>query len=1286
MKKILLLLFLFICAFGHIASAGDEYVFNRIDAQANLSHSAVLSMYQDRQGLMWFGTYDGLNCYDGKNMSVFRSESPQSTGLTNNVIATVSQADDNCIWCATDYMLNKFSQETFTTEIYEFSEDYTVHSNSLGNTYLICRDSLYYYNTAVKDFIQIGSGFRDATALAARKTFVSMNGEFWFFSEESGRVRIFSVSSFDEEPENVKVSERFSEFHNKGIKDVFWQEGKVTFLDVNYDLFMYDSENRTKFFIRNIASLIEQYGSISGISPLYDDIYIGFSVNGLVRLNSAEEYKESMIDKDIRIYGLRVDVEQGVLWIATDGQGAVSYNKENNIAQGIHLPQISSGLSRQVRSIMTDENGNLWFGTKGDGLIKISSYKSAFQTDGRVEAEVILPDLRIDAEDYVRSTREFQVYSMKESAYRDGFWVGTGSNGLYFYSTEDDRLEAVTNSTGIPLREIHAIVEHGDSELYVASAITGLHHLTLGKTHGGGIEIMTSENHPIYNNSRHVEQFFPMVAQGDSLLWIGSRTDGLVKFDCRTEEHWTMSLKSLTNQVSDDVLSLCLSPSGILYVGTTAGLISLDVSDNQSETEYVGREDGLLNDMIHGIVEDEKGMLWLSTNKGLAKYNPLSGIVHNYYYSSGVIIGEFSDDAYYKCNHTGDVFFGGVNGFLKLNKDNDTYTEFNRDLLLRGLSVGRQEVKLADYLRIDRNGTKSLVLDGSRVSFSLFYGVPDFLSGSDIEYSYVLEGHNDYWSVFSSGNEARFNSVDAGRYIFKVRYKKDVFSTDFKVFSIPVRVVPPWYLSQYAMLAYLLILVLLVFFVFRRARRSVLLHRSEKQPVGKIPDTGEDIMDRMAVLYRCCDRLRAEELSYEERLNVAELMRDTMSGILNGGYSDEELQSKIPLHFMVANTEVLSDVSYEVMTALVNAGHDVSSINSVFPHPSSSYPIYSNAFKRLLYGLYGCFASTDIPSVSVSFEKDEKRWLNIVVRSSWEYVWTAYDNINTLYRQIIERMGAEMKCVDKGASSSLKIIFPPADIAEVDNTKNSIVLLGQTSDLTWLISDMLSSSYKVSVFNDPDAAFSFMQKENVLLLMVDMRLFEGKETQFIESLYRNHTIAGKVSFLPMFTWNTDQNVCRELILISDAYMMLPYDILMLKNVVHKAIYGKGSISDVNVEDLFGAGMSPSDTEFVAKVLEIIEANLEREDLGTSLVADRMALSTSSFYRKFKKVTGVSLEVLIKNYRLEKASILLKDTNLSIADVITDVGISSRSYFYKEFSKKYGMTPKEYRDNLCSELT
>ena len=80
------------------------------------------------------------------------------------------------------------------------------------------------------------------------------------------------------------------------------------------------------------------------------------------------------------------------------------------------------------------------------------------------------------------------------------------------------------------------------------------------------------------------------------------------------------------------------------------------------------------------------------------------------------------------------------------------------------------------------------------------------------------------------------------------------------------------------------------------------------------------------------------------------------------------------------------------------------------------------------------------------------------------------------------------------------------------------------------------------------------------------------------------------------------------------------------------------------------------------------------------------MSSSSFYRKFKRITKVTPEMLIKNYRLEKAARLLKDTGSSIADVVYDVGISSRSYFYKEFSKKYGMTPKEYKEQFCSDLT
>ena len=94
---------------------------------------------------------------------------------------------------------------------------------------------------------------------------------------------------------------------------------------------------------------------------------------------------------------------------------------------------------------------------------------------------------------------------------------------------------------------------------------------------------------------------------------------------------------------------------------------------------------------------------------------------------------------------------------------------------------------------------------------------------------------------------------------------------------------------------------------------------------------------------------------------------------------------------------------------------------------------------------------------------------------------------------------------------------------------------------------------------------------------------------------------------------------------------------------------------------------------------MIEQNLEEEELGSTLIADRMAMSPRQFYRKFKEISPIAPGDLIKNYRMEKAARLLREEDISIQDVIADVGIASRSYFYKEFARKYGMTPKDYRE-------
>ena len=90
---------------------------------------------------------------------------------------------------------------------------------------------------------------------------------------------------------------------------------------------------------------------------------------------------------------------------------------------------------------------------------------------------------------------------------------------------------------------------------------------------------------------------------------------------------------------------------------------------------------------------------------------------------------------------------------------------------------------------------KSLQLEGAETSFSPSFTVPDYLTGKEVEYSFILEGYDNQWTSFSSINEASYTDVPAGDYIFKVRYKKDVFDTEYKFFSIPIHILPPWYQS-----------------------------------------------------------------------------------------------------------------------------------------------------------------------------------------------------------------------------------------------------------------------------------------------------------------------------------------------------------------------------------------------------------------------------------------------------------------------------------------------------------
>ena len=967
MRLLLILLALFYSFTCLAKNERNSYSFKRIDHSQGLSNSAVISIFQDNTGIMWIGTYDGINCYDGKEIETFRSDFSAKTTLSNNIIHAIQQADSNCIWIAGNHIINRFSLSSKeVVSNYEFPGFHSPHSNKNGNTWLIGTNSIRYYNTYHHRFIKIKKPDIEMGDPNSH-TFVTDDGDLWLFPNRSTELYKFSLNSFGADTLNTQLTITPSHFHSKPLEFISYQNGILCFVDIDKDLYIYDIVGKSKIYTRNISSLLEKYGSIQGIIPFYEDIIIGFKTNGLIQLRASKKYEERILNRNICIFSIYKDPHQGIFWIGSDGQGAIMYAQDHSIATNIKLNSLSSNLTRQIRSLMTDKDGGLWCGTKGDGLIYIPDFQRGIDA---TETKIYSPQDIQNAISYSKWDKEFEVFTLQQSRHLNGFWLGTGDTGLYYYSYDDKKLHAILPPSGNPLVHIHKIYEENDSTLWLSSSEDGIHKVWFKKARALPC-IRKEKKFHFFREQHEINSLFSMIPEGDSILWFASRNNGLIKMNKQTEKYKIISLKEILHKSVDDILSTYVDKSGKIYLGTTTGLVSLTQQNGKLEPHYIGLAEGLLNDMIHGILEDGNGFLWLSTNKGIIKYNPKNDSSHAYYYSSGVQIGEFSDDAYYQCPYTEKLIFGGTDGLIYMDKDVATPSGYYPDIVLRKFKIGSKEVNLSKYYSTD---TKALSIPGTKVSFALSFAVPDYLTGSEIEYSYMLKGKDTDWTNFSPNNEVIYSDITAGKYTLKIRYKKDVTNI-YKTLTISISIIPPWYRSMLAYVIYTLLLITIGSTIFYLSNKYLQLKRKVK------------------------------ELS-----------------------------------------------------------------------------------------------------------KDNK-----------------------------ESISCEASC------------------------------------------------------------------------------------QYIKQI--RETVTSKLGI------STDHMTCT-------------------------------TTEQIN---------------FIWKVTHIIEQNLNKEDLSSTFIADQMAMSPRQFYRKFKEISEISPSDLIRNYRIEKAASLLLTTDTSIQDIITDVGISSRAYFYKEFTRKFDMTPKDYRE-------
>ncbi len=497
--------------------------------------------------------------------------------------------------------------------------------------------------------------------------------------------------------------------------------------------------------------------SDNSVYSIYEDrsgvLWIG-TVNGLNRFKIGREkftqWEKEPGNPDSLSHNFVLSIYEdrsGALWVGTDGGGLSRYDPVNEtFTHWINEPGKPNSLSsNNVRTISGDRTGALWLGTKG-GLDKFDPEKETF-THWRNEPGK--PD----------SLSNNEILSIYED--RTGvLWIGTNGGGLNRFNREKGTFT-------------HWINEPGNSSSLGHNAIVS-----------------------IYEDRKGV-------------LWIGTNGGGLNRFNHEdgTFTRWINEPGNLNSLSNNKILSLHEDQSGILWIGTLGGGLNKFDREEETFTRYT-EKDGLPNNVIYGILEDDDGYLWLSTNKGLSKFSLQTESFRNYDIHDGLQMNEFNQGAFHKNN--GKLFFGGIKGFIAFFPDNIKNNPNIPSIVITKFK------KFDEIIKTNVTDTEKSVLSYKDKYFSFEFAALDYRNPDKNQYAYMMEGFDKDWIHSGTRRSATYTQLDPGEYIFRVKGSNNDGVWNEEGVSIKIIIPPPFWQTWWFRILAAMFLLGLIFIGYRK--------------------------------------------------------------------------------------------------------------------------------------------------------------------------------------------------------------------------------------------------------------------------------------------------------------------------------------------------------------------------------------------------------------------------------------------------------------------------------------
>ncbi len=879
--------------------------FENISINDGLSQSSVNCILQDSKGLMWFGTEDGLNRYDGYSFTIFKPVPDDTSSISSPRIYSLLEDHEGNLWIGTNQGLNRYNRafDRFTRYLPSDSCTNCITGslvNALvetsGHTLWIGTDNgLSSMNLDSYQFETYKSSPDDDNSLSNNYVKCIMpdnEGNLWIGTEDG-------LNYFDMKNKTFTVylhSDNTTSLINNNIKSLLLTNNKILWVGTENGLDKFDIENKTfSHYNYNlmIGDELSQYNATTLLLDKNENLWVGTNGIGLNILPKDQKQFINYQFEPSNPYSLSNNEvlstymdNSGIIWVGTNGLDKYYPNKEKFRLYD-YVPYTKEKLIyRNIHGIYEDSDDVLWICSKGDGV-------HILDRKNEVSKRLIYqPGNGI-------SLSSNKVRVVKEHP-QGVFWFGTDDGGLNRLVLDENRNPVKVdyfahddnNPNSIASNRIYSLYFDDSDRIWIGTD-NGLDRMNL--TNGN-----IKHYKPDEGDSNSLSNLTAYYIFGDKSgnMWIATDV-GINEYDSQTDgfKHYIHNPDDPTSLNNNEILTIFEDDDGILWIGTYgSGLNRFD--KNSKEFEHFDQYKEVAGAVVYGILEDDSKNFWMSTNNGIIKFNPQNGYVKQFTTQDGLQSNEYNGGSYFE-NSSGEMFFGGQYGFNSFFPDQVKLDSIPPKIVLTDLKIKNKSVVPGEDSPIKKSISEvtEINLNSKQNNFTIDFSGLHYADPEHNSYKYILEGFDDDWIDAGNKRFASYTSLPYKHYIFRVKAANaDDVWTDEGI-AVNVIISPPVWKTWWFITLLVILTGFVVYYLFRNREKRI--HIEQEKLRNKLEEGEKELQKQ-----------KDEILIQQQEIKIREKEDKDLKWYNEGLNTFAELVNK--------NKESLDKLSHQVITYLVD--------------------------------------------------------------------------------------------------------------------------------------------------------------------------------------------------------------------------------------------------------------------------------------------------------------------------------------------------------------------------------